>query len=59
MFTWQEGEDIEITLERDGKPIEIKTKLTKAFATSKGLIEDETATKAKFDLRNVWLLHNY
>jgi predicted metalloprotease with PDZ domain len=59
MFTWQEGQDIEMTLERDGKPIEIKTKLTKAFATSKGLIEDETATKAKFDLRNVWLLHNY
>ena len=59
MFTWQEGQDIEMTLERDGKPIEIKTKLTKAFATSNGLIENKNAIKSQVDLRNIWLLHNY
>ena len=55
MVAWQEGQDIEMTLERDGKPVEIKAKLTKAFATSNGLIEDEKGTKAQVDLRNAWL----
>lgn len=55
MIAWQEGQDIEMTLERDGKPVEIKAKLTKALATSNGLIEDEKATKAQVDLRNAWL----
>ena len=55
MVSWQEGQDIEMTLERDGKTVEIKTKLTKAFATSNGLIEDENTAKAQVDLRNAWL----
>jgi predicted metalloprotease with PDZ domain len=55
MVAWQEGQDIEMTLERDGKLVEIKAVLTKAFATSNGLIEEENATKAQVDLRNAWL----
>lgn len=55
MFSWQEGQDIEMKLDREGTPVVIKTKLTKAYATSEGLIEDENATDAQKALRNAWL----
>lgn len=55
MAAWQPGQDIELELERDGEPVLIKTKLTKATAISTGLVEDENASKAQIDLRNAWL----
>ena len=55
MFTWQEGQDIEVELERSGEPIVIKTKLTKAYATANGLVVDENATEAQNKLRKAWL----
>ena len=55
MFSWQPGQDIEMELERDGKAIEIKTKLTKAFATSNGLVADENASEEQIALRDAWL----
>ncbi|WP_299335238.1 peptidase M61 [uncultured Psychroserpens sp.] len=55
MFGWQKGQDITMTLERDGKPIEINTKLTEATAISQSLIEDENATAAQKELRKAWL----
>ncbi|WP_296313220.1 peptidase M61 [Winogradskyella sp. UBA3174] len=55
MFGWQEGQDITMDLERDGKPVMIKTALTKATAKSEGLIEDVNATDAQKALRAAWL----
>lgn len=55
MFGWQEGQEITMDLERDGKPVMIKTTLTKATAKSEGLVEDENATDAQKALRAAWL----
>ena len=55
MFSWQEGQDVEVELERNGKPVIIKTKLTKATALAEGLIEDKNATDAQKALRMSWL----
>ena len=55
MFSWQEGQDAEVELERNGKPVIIKTKLTKATALAEGLIEDKNATDAQKALRMSWL----
>ncbi|SDS44750.1 Predicted metalloprotease, contains C-terminal PDZ domain [Formosa sp. Hel1_31_208] len=55
MFGWQEGQEITMDLERNGKPIAIKTTLTKAIAKSQTLVEDETATETQKNLRKAWL----
>jgi predicted metalloprotease with PDZ domain len=55
MFGWQEGQEITMDLERNGEPLLIKTKLTKAYATSEALVEDENATEAQKALRAAWL----
>jgi predicted metalloprotease with PDZ domain len=55
MFSWQEGQDIEVKLEREGAPIVIKGKLTKAYARGEGLVEDENASEDQKALRSAWL----
>lgn len=55
MVAWQEGQDIEVVLDRNGETITIKTKLTKATAVLKRLMENPDATKDQVDLRNAWL----
>ncbi len=55
MFGWQEGQDITMDLERNGEPVLIKTKLTKATTTSESLVEDENATEVQNALRTAWL----
>ncbi len=55
MFGWQEGKEITMELERDGKPVMIEAKLTKAYAKSKSLVEDENATEVQKELRAGWL----
>jgi len=55
MFSWQEGQEIDMELERNGNPVSIKTTLTKAYAVAEGLMVDENATEAENDLRNAWL----
>ncbi|WP_299116716.1 peptidase M61 [uncultured Winogradskyella sp.] len=55
MVTWGEGQDIEMGLERNGEPVTVKAKLTKAYATISGLKEDDNATQTQVDLRNAWL----
>ena len=55
MFGWKEGQEITMNLERDGKPVEIKTILTKAYASDESIIEDENATDAQKALRAAWL----
>ena len=55
MYGWQEGQDITMDLERDGKPVAIKAKLTKAYSKSEGLVVDKNATEAQSKLRSAWL----
>ena len=55
MFGWQEGQEITMNLERDGKPMLIETILTKAYATDESIVEDENATEAQKVLRAAWL----
>ncbi len=55
MFQWQPGQDLEMTLERNGEPVTIKTKLTQAYAMSESIVEDDNATDAQIATRNAWL----
>lgn len=55
MFGWKEGLEITMDLERNGKPVVIKTTLTKAFANDESIIEDENATEAQKTIRAAWL----
>ncbi|WP_299126204.1 peptidase M61 [uncultured Winogradskyella sp.] len=55
MFSWTEGQEITMDLERNGEPVTIKATLTKPTALSEGLIEDENATDAQKALRAAWL----
>lgn len=55
MFEWQEGQEISIVLERKGKPVVIKTTLTKAYANGISIVEDENATEAQKVIRAAWL----
>lgn len=55
VFSWQEGQDINVILTRDGQDVVIKTTLTPTFTTGKGLQPKEDATAAQIELRNAWL----
>ncbi|NNK39429.1 MAG: peptidase M61 [Winogradskyella sp.] len=55
MFGWQEGQEITLDLERNGEAIVINTILSKAYATTQSLVEDEAATEEQIALRNAWL----
>ncbi len=55
MFGWKEGQEITMTLERDGKPVMIKTKLTKAYGKGTELKENPAATPAQIATRKAWL----
>ncbi len=55
MYQWKADDDIDVLLERDGKEVVIKTKLTPTFTTSETLIEDENATAEQIETRNAWL----
>ncbi|MFD1061764.1 peptidase M61 [Winogradskyella litorisediminis] len=55
MFSWAEGRDIVMVLDRNGETITIKTKLTKATAISTSLMEDPNATAEQIATRNAWL----
>ena len=55
MFAWQPGQDMEIELERDGKKVVIKTKLTQSYTVGKGLKLKDNATEMQKSLLNAWL----
>ncbi|WP_299216575.1 peptidase M61 [uncultured Aquimarina sp.] len=52
---WQEGDDVEVKLDRAGEEVVIKTKLTKSFTKGEVLSDIETPTKEQLALRNAWL----
>ena len=55
MFAWVPGTDINITLQRQGKDIEINTKTTKSYTMGTGIFEKTDATEAQKVLREAWL----
>ncbi len=55
MYGWKEGQEISVELERNGKPVMIKTKLTKAYGKSVSIIEDKNAAKEQKEVRKAWL----
>lgn len=55
MFGWQPGQDITMTLERDGETIILETTLTEAKALQESLKEDENATPEQVQTRKAWL----
>ncbi|WP_299437146.1 peptidase M61 [uncultured Aquimarina sp.] len=52
---WQEGDDVEVKLDRAGEEVIIKTKLTKSYTKGKSLSDVENPTKEQLTLRNAWL----
>ena len=55
VYMWKPGKDIEVTLERDGKEVIIKTKTTPSFTVGEGIIEKPDATPAEKNIREAWL----
>ena len=55
MFAWSPGTDINVTLNREGKDIEINTKTTKSYTTGEGVFEKADVTEAQKTLREAWL----
>ncbi len=55
VFMWQPGKDINVTLDRNGEEVVVKTKLTQSYTTGSSLKESENATEAQKALRNAWL----
>ncbi|MCR8669124.1 peptidase M61 [Aestuariibaculum sp. M13] len=55
MFGWNPGEDIEVTLERNGEDVEVKTTTTQSYTFGEGIIEKPDATEAQKKLREAWL----
>ncbi|MGB3591269.1 MAG: peptidase M61 [Nonlabens sp.] len=54
-MSWQEGQEITYTLERDDKMIEKKATLVQPTAMEKTLVEDKNATSNQIKLRKAWL----
>ncbi len=55
MYNWKVGDDIDVTVMRDGNPVQIKTKLTQAYTVYNGLAIKDNATMAQVKLRDAWL----
>ncbi|WP_438423395.1 M61 family metallopeptidase [Aquimarina macrocephali] len=54
-FQWQEGDDVEVKLNRAGEEVVIKTKVTKSFTKGKKLKVIDNSTKEQSELRKTWL----
>ncbi len=55
MMSWKPGQDVEVKLERDGKEVVVKAKLTQAYSESEGIMVDENATEKQLNTRAAWL----
>ncbi|MBU2951464.1 peptidase M61 [Tamlana agarivorans] len=55
IYTWEEGQDVNIIVVRDGVEKVIKTKVTKTYISGEGLNEKADATAAQKSLREAWL----
>ncbi len=54
-FQWQEGDDVEVKLDRAGEKVVIKTKVVKSYTKGKKLTTQDNPTKKQLELRKAWL----
>ncbi len=54
-FEWEEGDNLEIKLNRAGEDVIIKTKITQSYTYGKKLTAIENPTEKQLELRNAWL----
>lgn len=55
VFMWKPGKDIQVTLDRNGEEVIIKTTTTQAYTSGKAITEKENVTDAQKALREAWL----
>ncbi len=55
MYMWNPGEDIDVTLDRSGVEVHIKTKTEQPYTTGRSIQERTDATKIQKALREAWL----
>lgn len=55
MLAWKVGDEVEIKLDRLGKEVLIKTRLTQSYTNTKALKAKTDASPKQVDLRNAWL----
>ncbi|GAA4282373.1 M61 family metallopeptidase [Gaetbulibacter aestuarii] len=52
---WTPGQEVEVMLERDGEPVEIKTTVTKSYTQGTGIVDMDTVTPHQMEIREAWL----
>lgn len=55
MYGWQPGQDVKVTLEREGEVTYLTTTLTEAKATVETIVENENANAEQVKTRKAWL----
>ncbi|MFH4968815.1 peptidase M61 [Gaetbulibacter sp. M240] len=55
VVAWTPGQEVEVSLERDGKPVEIKTTVTKSYTNGTGIVDMEEVTPRQSKIREAWL----
>lgn len=55
MFAWSPGKEVNVKLERGGKEVVIKTKLTQSYTMGKSLGQKPDASQQQKELLNAWL----
>lgn len=55
MYMWQPDQEISLTLERDGQPVEIKATTAQPYAKVKSLGKNPDASATQIKLREAWL----
>ncbi|WP_452224730.1 M61 family metallopeptidase [Lacinutrix chionoecetis] len=55
VFMWKPGRDVDVRLDRKGKEIVVKNKLTQSYTTGSSLQVDANATAKQNALREAWL----
>lgn len=58
MYGWKVGDDIDVVLDRNGKEIIVKTKLTQPYTTKEDIVENKNATATQIMIRKAWLNSN-
>ena len=55
VFMWKPGRDVDVRIDRKGKEVVVKTKLTQSYTTGSSLAVDPNATPKQNALREAWL----
>ena len=55
VVAWTIGQEVEVILERDGEPVEIKTTVTKSYTNGTGIVDLEEVTARQSKIREAWL----